>query len=302
MVAPSMGNTSQMCIDVDSVPDTASLWVEFISESISRKGVILNADDGIRGTRSRAGERVRTGPYKISGSVSLYPDINNLDVFLLYTLGAGPATHLYSMTETLTGFYLTVDRGAKVFEYNVGYINKAVFSCSASDPKLKLTLDMEFETTTITNAGSFPAITGLDTNRPYIFSDVVVTIGGSPYSVFDWECTIDNFLEADRFVNELTRSQIPAKDREVSYKLTTAYRSTEAALLGVIPGSFGAITSVFTDSEETNSVLTFSSALLQYPTEDPTVTGKGNETKLTLNAIARTSGATKELTVNNSQT
>ncbi len=103
-------------------------------------------------------------------------------------------------------------------------------------------------------------------------------------------------------MNELTRSQIPAKDREVSYKLTTAYRSTEAALLGVIPGSFGAITSVFTDSEETNSVLTFSSALLQYPTEDPTVTGKGNETKLTLNAIARTSGATKELTVNNSQT
>jgi hypothetical protein len=305
MPSPSMGSASQMCLSATSTFNTSSSWIEFISESIMRHGVILSADDAIRGTRSRAGERIRSGPYKISGSVSLYPDKNNLDLFLAYILGSGPSSQVYSLAETLPSFYLMIDRGTKVFVYNNCYVGKAVLKGSAGDPKMKLTLDIEAETVTVNNAGTFPAITALDTTRPYIFSDLSggLSIGGTTYSCFDWELTIDNVLDGNRFVNELTRSQIPPKDREIRYKITVPYTSAEAALLGVAPGAFGSITSVFTDAEEvissTTSTLTITSPLFIYPTEDPVVTGKANETKLTLNAMARKSGTTAEISITN---
>jgi len=281
------------------------MWIEFISESIARQGVILDTD-GIRGTRSRDGSRVRTGPYKVGGQLSCYVDKNVLDVFLTYILGGAPTSEVYPLAETLPTFYLLINRVGNVFQYNNCYVNKATFSASASDPLLKMVLEIEAETETVNAAGTFPTGMTVNTSRPYIFADSSsgITVNGSTYSSFGFELVIDNKLLADRFVNELTRSQIPATDRLITCKLTTPFTSTEAGLYGVAVGSFGTASAVFTNTEETISstvsTLTFSvPGLFQYPAKSPVVPGKASEIHLELDATARKSGTNAELTITN---
>src|ERR1700733_15042000 len=72
---------------------------------------------GIRGTRSYSQERVRTMPYKVSGTVNLLCDIHSMDTLLGYILGTGPTSSVYSLTDTLPSFYLMIDRVAQVFTY-----------------------------------------------------------------------------------------------------------------------------------------------------------------------------------------
>lgn len=305
MPYPSMGTASQMALSATSSFSSSSSWIEFISESIAAQGSIVDTD-GIRGTRSRAGERVRTAPYKISGSLSCYVDKNMLDVLLTYILGGTPTSQVYPLAETLPTFYLMIDRVGKVFVYNNCYVNKATFTASASDPLLKLNMEIEAETETVNSAGTFPAGMTVNTNRPYIFADSSsgITVNGTTYGSFGFELTIDNKLLVDRFVNELTRSQIPATDRIVTCKLTTPYTSAEAALYGVAVGSFGTASAVFTNAEETItsivSTLTFTmGGVLQYPKKSPVVPGKTKEIHLELNATARKLGSTAELTITN---
>ena len=168
-------------------------------------------------------------------------------------------------------------------------------------------------TETESAAGSFnTATTGITTNtsRPYIFADAAsgITINAPTastlYSAFGFELTIDNHLLANRSVNELTRSAIPAVDRTVTCKLTTPFTSAESGLYGLAVGSFATASAVFTNAEETisstPSVLTFTmGGVLQYPTKSPVVSGKANEIHLELDATARKSGSNPELSITN---
>lgn len=298
---PSVGALGQMALDATSSFSSSSKWIEFNSESISKKGVIVDSA-GIRGTRSHSAERVRSGPYKINGTVQLDCSIAALDTLLAYILGAGPASHVYSLAEALPSFYLMIDRGAKVFLYSGCSVSKATFSASARDPRLRLALEIEAETESLANGGSFPGGMTRDTGSTYLFSDSNsgLSINGTTYSAFDWELSIDNGLLADRFVNELSRSQIPATDRIVRVRMTTPWSSSETGLYNVGVGAFGSGSFVFTNPEESGSVLTFAvPGLLQYPSRSPVITRKQDEIKLTLDMIARQNGSNPELTITN---
>jgi hypothetical protein len=259
---------------------------------------------GIRGTRSYSQERVRTTPYKVGGTVNLLCDIYSMDTLLAYVLGTGPTSSVYSLTETLPSFYLMIDRVAKVFTYGPCYISKATFTGSPSDPMLKCALSVEAETETVGAGGSFPTGMTVDTKRPFIYADATFTLdGSSTYSAFSWELTVDNNLLADRFVNELTRSQIPATDRHVTVKMQTAFTSVETALYNIAAESFGSATAVFSNAEETinstQSVLTFSTPYLMWPGKSPNVTKKGDEIHLEIDAKAMKTGSSLELSVTN---
>lgn len=305
----SLGFQSQVALSSTSSFSSSSLWIEILSESIARQGVILDTN-GIRGSRSRDGSRVRTGAYKVGGQMSMYVDENVLDVFLAYVLGSGPTSHVYSLADALSSFYLMIDRVAAVYTYGPCYVSKATFSAAAGSGEnslLKLALDIEAETESVGAAGSFPTGMTHNTARPYIFADAAsgITVNGSTYGSFSFELAIDNHLLADRFVNELTRSQIPATDRLITCKLKTPYTSTEAGLYGVQVGSFGTASAVFTNAEEvinsTPSVLTFTMpGVFQYPAKSPVVSGKQNEIQLEIDATARKNGSNLELSITNS--
>ena len=124
------------------------------------------------------------------------------------------------------------------------------------------------------------------------------------YSAFDWSLTIDNHLLTDRFVNELTRSQIPATDRTIDCKITTQYTSAEATgLYNLAANGGGACTAVFTSAEETinatTSTLTFTTPYLVWPGTSPSVPSKQAELHLELNGRAYKTGASAELTITN---
>jgi hypothetical protein len=288
-----------MAIDSDATFDSSSLWISFLNESIAKQGVILDTD-GIWGSRSHRQENFRTGPYKVGGGVNLIPTILTLDDLLLYVMGSGPASSVYSLTETLTPFWMQIDRVAKCMIYNNGFVNRATFSASVADPELKLGLELEFLTETVGAAGSFASGIGTDAHRSYIFSDCIFTLGGTTYTSKSFELTVDNGLMTDRFVNEVSRSQIPATNRDISLKLMTPYTSTESALYNVALGSFGNFTAVFTSLEEASSVLTFTGACAVYPAKTPVIHAKRDEVMLEIDAKLVKTGSTFELAITNS--
>jgi hypothetical protein len=217
------------------------------------------------------------------------------------------------LADPLTSFYLMIDRSTAVFTYGPCYVSKATFSASAGSGDqnmLKLVMDIEAGTETVGSSGTFPTGMTTDTNRPFLFADAAsgIELGSTQIGAHKFDLTIDNHLLADRFVNELTRSQIPPVDRTVTCKMSTQYTSTEAAFYGVGPGSAGTASAVFTNAEETISstvsTLTFSfPGVLQYPTISPTVQSKQTEINLDIEGTARTTTSgttiTRELTITN---
>lgn len=300
----SQGFASQMALSATSSFSSSSLWLEFISESITAQRAFSDSP-GIRGTRSYSQERVRTMPYKVSGTVNLLCDISSMGVLLEYILGTGPTSSVYTLTDTLPSFYLMIDRVAQVFTYGPCYVGKATFSGSPGAAQLKCALEVEAETESVGEAGSFPTGMTVDTNRPFIYSDAVFTVlGSTSVSGFSWELTIDNNLLTDRFVNELTRSNIPATDRHVTVRMTTPWTSAQTSLYNIAAASFGSASAVFTNAEETidsvASTLTFSTPYLMWPGKSPVVTSKGAEIHLEIDAKAEKTGSSLELSVTNS--
>jgi hypothetical protein len=291
-----------MALDTTPSFSSSSLWLEFENESVTAQRTFANAN-GIRGTRSQSQERTRTAPYKVGGTITLVSSITMLDTWLKYILGSGPTSSVYSLADTLPAFYLLIDRGAKVFTYGPAYVSKATFSAAPGSPQLKVAIDIEAETESVGNSGTFPSGMTIDTHRPFIYSDCVFNYNSTPYSSFGFELVIDNHLLTDRFVNETTRSWIPSVDRTVTCKLTTPWTSTEAGLYNIAAGSFFELTATFSNAEETisstQSVLTFTMPWWQFPGVSPHVTGKAAETHLELNGQAMQNGTTKELTITN---
>ena len=169
-------------------------------------------------------------------------------------------------------------------------MSRAVFTATQGQP-LNLSLEIEAGTETVAAASGFPAITPSNT-APYIISDGVLTIGGTAYSFSQVTLTIDNVVDADRFLNSTTRSEIPATDRIITLSATLPYTSSEVALYDLAVGGLSASLAWTNGGYST----TFTFPRIQIPAESPVVGGKG-EIPLVINAVARQEGTNKELEV-----
>lgn len=267
---------------------------EFLSENI-RKQMMIKDTDGIRGTRSRPTERTRADAYTVTGDVTMNPAPVEFDTLMYYACGtAKDGSSQFPLIETIPEFYIAVDRVTKVPVYGLCKCGKLTLR-SGEGRFLEVVMSVVGKTETVGAAGSFPSLT-LETAAPYIFYDAALTIGGSPYSVKEWEVSIDNVLKP-RTLNSATATDIPATDRIVTCSLTLPYTSTEQALYDV--GNTGAAV-VLTLTNGTVS-LALSMASVKFDTESPTVPGR-DEIGLKLNGKARKSGSTLELVVTNDST
>lgn len=296
MSGESLGYAMQFAVDSALPFDTSSIWMEVKSETISKQGQILETD-GIRGTRSHIVERTRTGPYSVSGQVTLAVDRVTLDTLLPYILGGSESTNVFSVAETIGEFVMMIDRGAKVFTYAGCRIGRATFRGSSSAPVLELVLDIEAETETVGNSGTFPSGMTEITTKPYIFHEGVLTLQSSAREFSSFELVIDNGLIADRWMNSLTRAEILASDRIVTLGTDHPYSTSNTDLYGQALAGAGA-TLVFTNAESSGDVLTFTMGAIQYPDKSPNVTAK-TETTLPLEGTCRKSGSTDEIEITN---
>lgn len=285
-MAASIGALAQMGWGDTS---TVDLPFEFLNESIRLSEELLDTS-GIRGTRSHNKEGVRQGTRRVEGSVSMNPTAVELSRIIPRAFGAAASGTTYALGDTFTAFYLSVDRVQKVFLYDTCFIDRITFRAS-SGQLLEVTCDICGKDETVNAAGTHPALTLDITTQPFVFSDLVLVINSVTHTCFDFELTVDNMRDKERFLNSQTRSSFPATDRVVSLKTTLPYGDSSAAY--ALSAGGVAATATFTNGATS---LLFTLPAIQVPRESPVVSSKG-EIQLPINAIARKSGSTSECTV-----
>ena len=291
MGTPAIGARAKMAIDAALPFDGSSIPLEFVNENVRMVQRHVQSE-GIRGTRSRSKERVRIGQEQITGTITLHPSPTELAALLPYIMGAAGVSGVYDLGESLTAFQLMIDRVTKVFTYAGCKVGRAVFSGSQGQP-LELRLDVEGQTETVSAAGGFPAITP-DTDTMFILSDATLELAADASAVQfrQFELTIDNVLDADRYMNSVTRAEIAATDRVITLSLGMMYTADEVDLYDQsIAGGSGTLT--FTNG---NQSIEFDFPNLKAEAESPVVGGKG-EIALPLSLTAYKSGSTSELTI-----
>ncbi len=285
-MAESMGWQAKMAID-STVP------LEFLSESMIEDEERLESE-GVRGTRSRHGERVGAGLRRVGGAIRMNPSPGELDSLLPLILGAVEDEDSFAVADTLTEFDLIIDKVAKVFTYTDCKVASAVLS-GQSGQKLELTLNLLGKTQTEGNAGTFPDLT-IDLQDCYVFFQGVLTLGGTPYQFNGFNLTIENGIEPE-FNNSQTATDLTPGDRIVTFETTLPYTSTEAGLYTAGRGAAGIAGSLAFTSGGRSTTFTLNS--LKPNSRTPQVGGRNQRIKLERNYRAYMTGTTREIVVTN---
>lgn len=298
----SQGALSSFYVEPAASPhtfDTSSERYEFYRESLVKDGSVVDSE-GIRGTRSAAKENIRSGPYSIGGQVQMPISSGALDLWLPRILGAAEDVNSFALAESLPTFGCLIgyDSNATI-EYKDCMVNQAIFHAVAAGPDSEPRLaDMTLDIWGLTSANgtSLPsvAVPTAANFSPYIFSDATMTVLGAAREVKEWWIIIHNHLHR-RWVNSVSATRLCPRSRTVGLRARVPYDSANTDLYDqAIAGASGTF---LVQATATNKTL-FTFGNLVAPSEGPVIPGK-TELDLTMQFIARSSGATKELVVTN---
>lgn len=308
----SVGTLSRCSISQTSTFATALEYKDF--------GLKLHQEivstDGIRGTHMHPAERTRLGRIACAGPITFQPGKSDLDLLLPLITGTtknGSDAFLNVsglLSESLLPFLCVVDRIAKVYTYagssstTAGcYVASAAFHIAEGEP-MSLTLQVEGIQEYIGAAGTFPATT-FNYQPPYMWSDFVLTIGGTVYQFRELTLTWTNHLKTDRYMNSIIRTDIPFLDRIVTFDVRLPNTSDQAALLAypaqsatpVVSESFSLVGTQGSDS------ISFASSAFGIEPESPDLPGR-EETLLPIHGrlYAATGLTVPECTITNVST
>lgn len=290
MGTPSQGALGKLCIDASSI-DSNSLPIMILSETLAKKTTFIDTS-GIRGTRQHDSTRVVEGPHVCSGQIRCIPTADELEYLLPWIQGSAKSSNNVDPAEAASTRNVAIDRVAKVFTYSGAVVSRATFRATQGGV-LELTMDVEANTVSIGNAGTFPSLT-FASDDPYVFSGLVATIQAGAEDIMEFELTIDNQPDTGRHMNSTSRASIPFKDRLVTVNTVHPYTSDELGTLYDQAPAGANATFVFTNAG--GDVLTFNCGRLQTPEEDPTIPGK-DEILLRLNGQARRISTTNDLRI-----
>lgn len=228
MATPAISYDGQLGI---GAADPVNTFFEFVSCSLSKTSELANTS-GQRGKRGRDFVRSRTHKYKASGQIVLEPCVAELDSLLPWLLG-GTTTigGVTALTDALVKRFITVDKVTKVMTYAECVVSRFVLEASEGNP-LRLTIDVEGQSETEGNAASFPSLTPSYANF-FIFSDCAFSINSIACTPKSFRLTVDNALDTERFLNSLTRDEIPATDRTVNLELALPYDTVHEPLYDI---------------------------------------------------------------------
>lgn len=270
---PAQGALTKVGFDVDSTTvggfDASSRGIEAISCSVRQIETRLHSN-GIRGTRSRHHIRNRVVSQRVTGSFVCNPTATELDWLLPYILGGSTVGGVTDVANALSSFSMLVDKGSKRFVYTGCKIGRAVLSGSQGNP-VSLTLDIEGVAEAAGSDTAFPAAVPFVTDESFfVLADCAFTWISVARQFSQFELTLDNMLDADRFHNNLTRAQIVGQDRAVQLTLDVPYTSDNVDAYAVaVAGSAGTL--VIADGSDT---YTIAFGNLKANNEGPEVDGK----------------------------
>lgn len=260
---------------------------DFRSESLGLVEEVLNAN-GVRGTRSHSVERTRASLQRIGGSIELQPSAVEWGYFLPWIFGGGNAT-APTLADTLSAKYVSFDRITKVFTYGGCKVDRATIRATQGNV-VSLSLDIVGMNVTVGNAGSFPSLS-LDTSTyPFIFSDLVISVGGTTLTPKDFTLTISNGIDRERFFNSNTLASAETRDRTITFSCMLPYGDMSGLYNGGPPPG-AVMNATFTNG---NTSLVFNAPALVFMRDDPNIPGR-DEIMLPISGRLFQSGSTKEL-------
>lgn len=291
-MAASMGAIAQFGVGATATVDTK---YELVGGDMGIREDPLHASNGLTGSRlGDTSERVVQNTIRpgTTSSLILEPNSVELDVWLPHILGTAENADVFALAETLTAFYIALDKVTKVEVYNNCIVSKATFQSSQGQP-MQMILDVEALTMTVGNAGTFPSLSLNVALGPYMHSDCAFALGGSAYKFKSWKVEIDNVLDTERFFNSQSRQSLPTKDCIVTWTFDGPYGDNSALYGLAVTGV--AVSATFTISGRSCA---FSSPKVSFPRQSPVLAGK-EEIMLPLVGIARKSGSTAKFSVTN---
>jgi hypothetical protein len=268
-------------VGIDTVNPTTQAF-EVLSCDLKASGS-HHDPSGLRGIRDHQSERVRGGNTAVRGTIEMEPSPEEWALLLPWILGGTPVGTSFPIADVLSSRFVQVDRVAKVHTYASVYVNSATIRGSEGLP-VSLSLDLIGTTETEGNAGTFPAITPLNT-PPFMFAEGVLTLLSSARSFQDFTLTINNALDV-KFFNSPTATRIRPTDRIVTFDAMVPYDTVNADLYNqAVAGA--AATLVFTPpAPHAGYSMTVTFGTLQFPHETPTISGR-SELMLPLRGVAR---------------
>lgn len=246
---------------------------------------------GLRGTRSHVIERVRQGIRRIAGTITMQPTAVEWAALLPWIQGANASGTTYALADSLTSRYVTVDRVTKVFTYDAVFVDSATIRSSQGQP-VSLTLNLVGSDEAVANAGTFPSLTIDTTTNAFMFHDssAAVTVGGVAYAIRDFELTIHNHVDRERFFNtQVLSTATRAMDRNITLRMHLPYGDASAVYATGASGV--AVAATFTNGAVS---LSFSFVKVAFPRRSPMVQGR-QEIMVPLDGVAYRSGSTLEL-------
>jgi hypothetical protein len=225
----------------------------------------------------------------VSGPLSMNPSPTELDFWLKYAMGAESPAGTFTLEETIPSFYMIEDKGDTVHEWPVNYVDSLEISGAEGQP-ISVVAQIEGKSET-KDAVAFPSISRV-TDTMFVFSDLTLTLGGVAYKVQSFSFKIDNLLDKDRFLNNVTRQEIPPQGRIVSLSITLPWDSTNDDLYGVALG--GIEGSLVLNNGVKTYTCTFGT--LCAPKEGPQTPGRTG-IRFPVNFLAKHDGTNKEVVI-----
>ncbi len=299
---PAMGPIAHlgMAADTSLTPAVATEEYEFLTEGLATEREIIHTP-GVRGTRLRPVERLKLGRQTPAGVISMQPSYLDLANLLPRCIGALSGI-TYTVSDTVpVAFQVITDRVTKVLTYCGCRMGTVKFHAGPGQP---LTMDMTIDALTETQASAgstnWSGIGALALAAPFIFEEAVLNLAGGPVQIIAFETTIDWHLKKDRWVNSLTRTDLPSMDLEIQTSFIVPYTSDTSALYdngGVVTGTAGNINfstgGVGGGGAGVNFKLTYGA--LVFPARKSPVVHNKDEITLTLAGEAYRTGTTSPL-------
>lgn len=282
--APSVGTFSRLSLGLANPPATA---FEYEGSLNFGKSQPIMKTSGIRGTRSHPVERTRMGLIAVGGSINFIPGPADLDVLLRLIAGTAKSGNDFVLAETIPEFYVGIDKIAQQYLYSGCKMMQATFGGSTGS-FMSLQCDIIGKTET---AGTISGLTSLvpSLSTPYVFHDATLTYGGTTYQFKEFSLVVNNGLKPDRYMNSITRTDIPELDRVITVSLGMPFTSDTLGLYDIGITS-AALVITFTNGGY-NFIITMPA--VQFPTQPQSLPGR-EEIILPLSGQAMKTGTTLE--------
>lgn len=267
MTQPASVGTMSRCALGTANPPTVAFEYRNFGLKLHQEIITTN---GIRGTHNHPAERTALGRITCSGPIDLQPGKADLDTLLPLITGSAKVVNSFALAESLLSFYSVVDRVSEVSTYAGCYVARAVFHCAEGEP-LELRLEIEALTETNGAAGSFPAGAAFNYQAPYVWYNGVLSIGGVATQFKEGTVTVTNRLKTDRYMNSVSRTDLPFLDRVIEGEFRLPNTSDQAALLAYPGVTAEAFSWVFTQGGDS---FTMASSAFQIEPQSPDLPGR----------------------------